>query len=281
MSVFARLLALLPFTVNANGRKHDWIIRTGRMLTGKRYAKVTYKATEIHTNQHPIADIIQYATANFFKDFERSAWGIYLKQNVQPGDVYWDIGANLGGYAFLAKRLKAEVIAFEPMPALFQFLNDNPQAFGKAYPYALSNINGRAIFYTSSANVGGCSLVGEDARMGQLGYDGRVEVEVMRAESLINRVPLPRWIKIDVEGNEEATLQGLLPVIECADVHAVWCEVRGSTSDRNPNSYLPVCALMRQVGFIPHIFDGRVLRPFDVEQATNLPQFFDLLFLRR
>ena len=155
---------------------------------------------------------------------------------------------------------------------LFRSLNDNPQAFGQVYPYALSNTNGRAVFYTSSVNVGGCSLVGDDARMEQLGYDGRVEVEVKRAESLMDHIALPRWIKIDVEGNEEATVQGLLPVMERSAVQAIWCEVRGAQSDRNPNSYLSVCTCMRQVGFIPHTFDGRALRPFDAELVDTIPQ---------
>ena len=279
MRWIARFLAMLPFTVNASGRKHNAIVRVGRMLALHRYRSVRYCDCEINMRNHPVADIIQFATISFFDDFRQSPWGKFMQRNIQAGDVYWDIGANLGGYAFLAKQFGAQVFSFEPMPALFQFLNDNPSAFGTVYPFALSNLNERARFYTSSANIGGCSLVGEDKEMQKLGYDGFVDVEVRRADSLIDQIPLPHWIKIDVEGNELATLEGLLPVIRSSRVQGVWCEVRGASSDRNPNSFIPVCKAMLSVGFTPHIFDGFTRRPFDMNEANDAPQFFDLLFL--
>ncbi|MFM7813604.1 MAG: FkbM family methyltransferase [Flavobacteriales bacterium] len=279
MRLFARIISWLPFTVNASGRKHNAIVRVGRLLAFQRYRKVKYGHCEINMQDHPVADIIQFATRSFFHDFRKSAWGKYMQSHVKRGDVYWDIGANLGGYAFLAKQCGADVYAFEPMPTLFDFLRDNPSAFGTAYPFALSNQNGRSRFYTSSANVGGCSLVGEDEHMQALGYDGFVDVEVRRADSLVGQIPLPNWIKIDVEGNELATVEGLLGVIQASRVHGVWCEVRGASSDRNPNSFIPVCHAMSSLGFTPFIFDGNSTRPFDVAQAHHVPQFFDLLFL--
>lgn len=279
MRWMARLLSLLPFTVNASGRKHNTIVRVGRMLAFHRYRTVCYGHAEINMRNHPVADIIQFATISFFADFRKSAWGKFMKLHIQAGDVYWDIGANLGGYAFLARQYGAEVVAFEPMPALFQFLNDNPIAFGTAYPFALSNRNERARFYISSANIGGCSLVGDDGAMQKMGYDGFVDVEVKRADSLMDQIPMPKWIKIDVEGNELATIEGLLPLLQSSRVQGVWCEVRGAASDRNPNSFIPVCQAMLSVGFMPYIFDGVTSLSFDLNEAHDAPQFFDLLFL--
>ena len=90
---------------------------------------------------------------------------------------------------------------------------------------------------------------------------------------------MPKWIKIDVEGNELATIEGLLPLLQSSRVQGVWCEVRGAASDRNPNSFIPVCQAMLSVGFMPYIFDGVTSLSFDLNEAHDAPQFFDLLFL--
>ncbi|MFM7309711.1 MAG: hypothetical protein ACKOZY_03830, partial [Flavobacteriales bacterium] len=132
MRLFARIISWLPFTVNASGRKHNAIVRVGRLLAFHRYREVKYGHCEINMQDHPVADIIQFATRSFFHDFRKSAWGKYMQSHVKRGDVYWDIGANLGGYAFLAKQCGADVYAFEPMPTFFDFLRDNPSAFGTA-----------------------------------------------------------------------------------------------------------------------------------------------------
>ena len=63
-----------------------------------------------------------------------SAWycGLYefeemnfLSDYLKPGNLFVDIGANIGVYSILAASKKAKVIAVEPVPSTFEMLKKN------------------------------------------------------------------------------------------------------------------------------------------------------------
>jgi FkbM family methyltransferase len=53
--------------------------------------------------------------------------------NVRTGDVFWDIGANIGLHAITVRRLRPEVrvVCFEPSPFTFVTLSDNVTLSGE------------------------------------------------------------------------------------------------------------------------------------------------------
>jgi phthiocerol/phenolphthiocerol synthesis type-I polyketide synthase E len=86
----------------------------------------------------------------------------YLQHGVTlpPGAVVFDVGANVGVFSLFVhtERPDARVLAFEPVPPLFQLLEANLARHGtraRAYPYALAAAAGRALvtYYPNSSGL--------------------------------------------------------------------------------------------------------------------------------
>jgi len=120
---------------------------------------------------------------------------------VPPGMAALDIGANRGLYAHWIAKRAAAVHAFEPNPAVYDYL---ARAAGKrvvAYNVALSNANGVATLWVPAGD-GEASLRQHDGP-----EDARpVQVEQRRLDDY--HLDDIGFAKIDVEGHEWEVLQG-------------------------------------------------------------------------
>jgi phthiocerol/phenolphthiocerol synthesis type-I polyketide synthase E len=101
--------------------------------------------SEVH---HFVEDIFEHRT--------------YLQHGMTlpPGAVVFDVGANVGVFSLFVhtERPDARVLAFEPVPPLFQLLEANLARHGaraRAYPYALAAARGRALvtYYPNSSGL--------------------------------------------------------------------------------------------------------------------------------
>lgn len=155
-----------------------------------------------------------------------------LVRQLGPGDVVYDIGANLGFFSLVAARLvgpAGRVFAFEPAP-------DNAEAIRRnAELNLLTNIVviPRAVFSRSgSARL----QVVDDQSWSRLEEFGEhpdtervLEVETVTIDELVGsgELPPPALVKIDVEGAELAVLEGMRATI---DEHrpAIVCELHGT-----------------------------------------------------
>jgi FkbM family methyltransferase len=126
-----------------------------------------------------------------------------LRKIIRPGDVFWDIGANVGYYTCLAARrvgASGRVVAFEPAPVTRKFLEDNIRlnAFGNVsvLPYAVGERDGVAAIHMidPALGEGTASLNASDDK------SFSVDVEVRRLDDLYSKLPPPMLVKIDVEG---------------------------------------------------------------------------------
>jgi FkbM family methyltransferase len=147
----------------------------------------------------------------------------YLREITRPGDVYYDVGANLGLYARVLSDLfqAGTVLAFEPMSDNVKLLRQNialakdPSKI-RLMEIALSDRDGEELLQvddmmTSSATLdrvtGGRPAIGRE----QYGLSARTEtVRVARLDTLIERekLPPPNVMKIDIEGAELMMLRG-------------------------------------------------------------------------
>jgi FkbM family methyltransferase len=130
----------------------------------------------------------------------------------RPGDCVLDIGANVGDWTIaMAARVGplGKVIAFEPVPYLAQTIvktaRVNRHGWVEVQRLALGATDGTTEFSVERGNSGG-------SRIGRVEGDfSHITVETKRLDSFfasrpdVNRVD---FIKIDVEGFEEAVLQG-------------------------------------------------------------------------
>jgi len=133
------------------------------------------------------------------KEPETIAW----IEVMSVGDRLWDIGANIGVYSLYAASLGVEVWAFEPSNLNYQALLtnklDNDFRNLSVVKRAISNRDGISVFNEYfEAGMSGHSI----------GSGGRCCLE-SRGDTLVeNGYPVPQHIKIDVDGNELAVLQG-------------------------------------------------------------------------
>lgn len=125
--------------------------------------------------------------------------------HIRPGDVVWDIGANVGFYSLLAAVLVGDsgrVHAFEPAPLHLGYLHEhlrlNPKATIEVHELALASEPGTLRF-----------AAGEGMSSGKLSPDGELEVPVATIDTLIDEgLAGPDVIKMDIEGAELGALQG-------------------------------------------------------------------------
>jgi FkbM family methyltransferase len=133
--------------------------------------------------------------------------GNIFRQIVNPGDVVADVGANIGSHTLLFSELvgpAGQVLAFEPQRKIFHMLCANLALNGIANVATYQNgVGGEpGVLMVSSpgtqemANFGGISLAEQ----------GNEAVGILTLDSLgLERLD---FVKIDVEGMEEAVIRG-------------------------------------------------------------------------
>jgi len=124
-----------------------------------------------------------------------------------------DVGANFGGYVHFMRRHARRVLAYEPMPDFVRLLQEKFPRDVVIDSIALSDRAGAAELrmpVIDGMMLGGCSTISPDAAAT---YPAHRTIEV-RTDRLDN-VYYGRagFIKIDVEGHEQAVLDGAVDTI--------------------------------------------------------------------
>jgi FkbM family methyltransferase len=137
---------------------------------------------------------------------------------VKPGDVCYDIGANLGFFSALLGRLTGptgSVVAFEPVPGIAAHLERcvqrNRLRNVRVCRMAVSDTDSSCELQLAR-HIGGAVLKGAGAPPDPAGC---LVVRAARLESLVAefRLPPPDLVKIDVEGAELSVLHGMEGII--------------------------------------------------------------------
>jgi FkbM family methyltransferase len=140
-----------------------------------------------------------------------------MRRFVREGDVVFDIGANIGMHTTLLSQLAGpggRVFAFEPNPELLPTLAHTIAGLRNAvlYPYALSDEETAAtlfvpVHHTMSSLADWTNAGLEDARFGKARTVTvrQRRIDVLTASGIL---PLPDFIKCDVEGAELKVFRG-------------------------------------------------------------------------
>lgn len=159
----------------------------------------------VHKNDGSVAPCL-------IRDGFWEAWiTIWMINNVGPGCVFYDIGANSGYYSFLAHRLGAQVGAYEPNPVYANMIKATKELHNlgngfRVNEVAISNYNGEATLHIPTEMHGSASLNDIDPA-----YPTRdITVPVRRWDDYHSAGPGAgrRIFKIDAEGEEERILEG-------------------------------------------------------------------------
>ena len=187
--------------------------------------------------------------------------------------LFLDVGANLGSSA-LSFRLfnrRSPILSIEPNPFHerdLRFVKRLLHNFDYEL-FAAGAARGEATLhvpvYKGLALTGEASLLEPDGRpwwAQEQGVDG-VETQSLRVPVRpLDELGLsPDFVKIDVEGAEEAVLRGLTETIQRA--RPVLLLERSNRAD-------VVDELLKAAGYTAHVYDGERLQPFGGERVTNV-----------
>jgi FkbM family methyltransferase len=153
-------------------------------------------------------------------DLEKANCGHALesaKRFVRVGDVVFDIGANLGLFAFAAASMAGttgRVIALEPDPFFVHLicrssrLQTNPRAPVHVFQAAAAAEPGVAQFVVARHGRSSSFLKEHAGRSSAGGRRTEFPVLTTTVDWLAERLGPPTLLKIDVEGSEAAVLRG-------------------------------------------------------------------------
>jgi len=175
--------------------------------------------------------------------------------NIPNNAVLLDIGANVGMYSLYAAAINhAEVYAFEPESQNYSLLNKNIYANHlservHAFCAGISDCDGLDSLYLSNFELGSsCHSMGEE-----VGFDlqprkspytqGAVSFSV---DSLVEKglIPVPDFIKIDVDGFEHKVISGAIKTLFNPKVQSVIIELNPHLSE-----HLDVVEQLKKLGF--------------------------------
>ena len=141
-----------------------------------------------------------------------------IRKNLKEGDTFLDIGGGIGYYTVIASKIvgdKGKVIAFEPDPQYFKFIQknlkenecDNVILFQKA----VSNRTGKTKFYLYDKIGRNRAEEVNYFLAGDFKVRDCVDVETVKLDELLDeRID---FIKMDIEGSEYLALEGMKNLI--------------------------------------------------------------------
>jgi FkbM family methyltransferase len=132
---------------------------------------------------------------------------------IKPGDLCFDIGANIGARADIFLKLGAQVVCVEPQPGcvavLMQKYHNNHRVI--VVPKGLAAKAGEMTLSvcTQANTLATFSEKWKTGRFNSYLWESTVNVAVTTLDELIGDYGVPSYCKIDVEGFEYQVLQGL------------------------------------------------------------------------
>nr|WP_167504417.1 FkbM family methyltransferase [Streptomyces malaysiensis] len=143
----------------------------------------------------------------------------WLQRRLKPGDVFVDVGANIGYYSVLASRLvggSGKVVAVEASPTFLRLLQRHARRNGcaniRTVNAAVSDREELLTFIlASSRNMGANSVVPYDGPA-----ESTFEIAARPLPDLLteDEITRARVIKVDVEGAEGGVVRGLVPLLD-------------------------------------------------------------------
>ncbi|WP_178917760.1 FkbM family methyltransferase [Natronomonas gomsonensis] len=143
---------------------------------------------------------------------------------LQPTDIFWDVGANIGLYTCFAAPICDTTIAFEPVPNNANRIKKNLEL--NDTDAIIERIALGECHDEMSINVDGSKTGGKSSLASIKNSTESIKVPVRTGDELtrVDTVPTPSVIKMDIEGAEAMALAGLeetLPQVRTAfiEVH--------------------------------------------------------------
>jgi FkbM family methyltransferase len=131
----------------------------------------------------------------------------FYRQMIAPGELCFDVGANIGDYTDALMSIGAKVVAVDPQPSCIKELRARFRRNDRVtvVPVAVGETEGAAKFFLRKKTVSSGFIEEWDDQENA----GSIQVPVKTLDQLISSYGRPKYIKIDVEGYELPTFKGL------------------------------------------------------------------------
>lgn len=228
-------------------------MRSAIKLVGERGKRLVLEACEIPLKVSIEHISTKHGKISFYCMNDLSRWRATTLLEKEPetiewidkfdvGDVFWDIGANVGVYTlYAAAANKGPVVAFEPSSSNYSILNRNIEIneFSKqtaAYCIAMSDECKIDVLYMQSTDFGGSlSSFGDPIDhngntfsasflQGMVGFSPDQFVSQFDA-------PFPNRLKIDVDGIEDRIIAGSTNILADTRLKSVSIELDENRPD--------------------------------------------------
>lgn len=203
---------------------------------------------------------------------------------LEPGDVIFDIGGNIGWFSLILNRIASEtnvdIFSFEPDPTNFALLEENIRlnkaACVSPVQAAVAQESGKMTLHLfGKSNRGRHSLLaiheGETIEIDTVTLD-----EFWQERALGDRAP--KFIKMDIEGFELMALKGATSVLQrCPLVMLEYSPTYMRAAGLLPADLIE---LMEGHGFSPNVLQDGTLVPKDPDALKQSEQHIDLFWTR-
>jgi FkbM family methyltransferase len=183
----------------------------------------------------------------------------FVMHALRAGDVFVDVGANVGTYTVLASGVAgASTFSFEPVPSTFRHLSDNIRindlgTLVSAKNFAIGRERGEIRFTSGLDTMNRALAEGESAKEA-------IQVPVDRLDNSLDGQS-PTLIKIDVEGYETDVLDGATEALRAESLLGLLIELNGSG---------------RKYGYDEHAIRQRII-DLGFQAASYLPHSRELV----
>jgi len=161
------------------------------------------------------------------------------RQVLRPGDLFVDVGANIGSYAIWAADLGAEVIALEPAEDTFALLLEN---------VALNDYLIRTFQAAAGATCGSVRFTSGRDTVNRMDPEGSVETTMLTIDSVIESRTVA-GMKVDVEGFEFDVLRGCERALSEHRISLIQLEWNRTSREAARADRRPVADLLARHGY--------------------------------
>jgi len=204
----------------------------------------------------------------------------FLLHFLKKGDLFIDIGANIGSYTLLASGyIGANSISFEPVPSTFEYLKENIQLNNIQSSTDLRNIG-------LSDSLGSLKFTAALDAINHVIYsetnqDAIIEVPVDTLDHAIENTN-PIMLKIDVEGYETMVIAGASNTLKNPNLKAIIIELNGLANEFGFDE-LKIHDRLLEEGFTPCFYNPftRELKPMTGIGTHNTVYLRDLEAIKK
>ncbi len=206
------------------GNKPKGLIRFAQWQVGSRLLNAPVVVPFVNNTKLIVSRGMHGATGNYYTglmDYEDMSFVLHA---LRPGDLFVDIGANVGSYSICAASVGADVVAIEPIPRLVDALSANVAAnsYGDRIHVLAAGLAaepGTLEFTVDADTTNHVVAAGEKST-------DRMSLPVMTLDAAVDgRVPFV--IKLDVVGFEADVLAGSEATLQNPELGAVIVELGG------------------------------------------------------